>query len=155
VNAGPKALRVGCLLATLALGAATAHAEWAAGSLDEVPLHGNGQSWLVQATLNGTTRGLFLLDTGASLCVLSPGLARRLGLPPGGPQIDLRTANGVVRAPLVQLKSVDVGGNRARDIGAIVHNAVSPPVEGILGLSYLNRFRNYSVDPRRRVLRLQ
>jgi len=140
--------------AVLALRGA-AEAEWVGGVQAEVPLNGNGQSWFVRATVNGTVSGLFLLDTGASLCVLTPSTARRVGLPPGGPHIDLRTANGVVRAPLVQLRSVEVGGNRARDVGAIVHTAVAPPLDGIIGLSYLNRFTSYSIDPRRRVLRLR
>lgn len=131
-----------------------AYAQWSSSGQAEVPLDGNGQSWLVRATLNGSVSGLFLLDTGASYCVLSQNAARRLSLPPSGARISLRTANGVVQAPVVRIGSVTVGGSRARDIDAVVHEAVAPPLDGIIGLSFLNHF-TYAVDPRRRVLRLR
>ena len=136
-----------------ALLAEPARAEWAAGAQSEVPLDGDGAAWRVRATLDGNVSGLFLLDTGASLCVLAPTVARRLRLAPAG-QVQLQTANGVVTAPLVQLRSIDVGGNRARDVMAVVHPAVPPPLDGVIGLSFLDHF-TYSVDPRRHVLRLR
>jgi len=97
--------------------------------------------------------GFFLLDTGATYCVLAPTAARRMSVKPTGETVDIRTANGTVRAPIVELASIDVGGNRARQVRAIVHPAVAPPLDGIIGLSFLNRF-SYGIDPRRRVLRL-
>jgi aspartyl protease family protein len=136
------------------LAAAPGRADWSTGGKSEIPLDGNGESWLVRATLNGNVTGLFLLDTGASLCVLAPTTARRLGLPPSGEQTELHTANGVVRVPVLRIPTVDVGGNRARDVPAVVHSAVAPPIDGIVGLSYLNNF-SYAIDPRRRVLRLR
>jgi len=141
-------------LLSLLLLAPAASADWATGAQTEVPLEGNGSGWLVHATLNGRIDGLFLLDTGASICVLAPGTARQLDLPAAAAQVELRTANGTVRAPVVQLRSVDVGGNRARDVEAVIHPAVPPPLDGIIGLSFLDHF-SYGVDPRRRVLRLR
>ena len=147
------------LLALLVLAglvaASPAPAEWSSGGKSEIPLDGDGKFWLVHATLNGNVTGLFLLDTGASLCVLAPTTARRLKLRETGEQTEMRTANGVVNVPLVQIQTVDVGGNRARDVPAVVHTAVGPPLDGIVGLSYLNNFGSYSIDPRRRVLRLR
>ena len=128
-------------------------ADWAGGLQREIPLDGNGNTWLVHATVNGSMSGLFLLDTGASYCVLAPTAARRLGVKASGESVEIRTANGVVRAPVIELATVDVGGNRARQVRAIVHPAVAPPLDGIIGLSFLNHF-SYGVDPRRRVLRL-
>ena len=128
-------------------------ADWAGGLQREVPLDGNGNTWLVHATVNGSMSGLFLLDTGASYCVLAPTAARRLGVKASGENVEIRTANGVVRAPVIELATVAVGGNRARQVRAIVHPAVAPPLDGIIGLSFLNHF-SYGVDPRRRVLRL-
>ena len=128
-------------------------ADWAGGLQREVPLDGNGSTWQVHATVNGSFSGLFLLDTGATYCVLAPTAARRLSVKPTGETVDIRTANGTVRAPIVELASIDVGGNRARQVRAIVHPAVAPPLDGIIGLSFLNRF-SYGIDPRRRVLRL-
>jgi clan AA aspartic protease (TIGR02281 family) len=127
------------------------YAEWTAGGRTEVPLDSNGSSWFVRATLNGNVSGTFLIDTGATLCVVTPTTARRLGFTPTGEEVELRTANGVVRAPILRLRTIDVGNNRARDVAAVVHDSV--PVDGIIGLSYLNNF-SYAVDPRKRVLRL-
>ena len=141
-------LALGALLVAMPLAA-----DWAGGLQREVPLDGNGNTWLVHATVNGSVSGLFLLDTGASYCVLAPTAARRLGVKASGENVEIRTANGVVRAPVIELATVDVGGNRARQVRAIVHPAVAPPLDGIIGLSFLNHF-SYGVDPRRRVLRL-
>jgi aspartyl protease family protein len=142
------------LVAVLAT-ATFARGEWTSAGGGEVPLDGNGHSWVVQATLNGRVSGRFLLDTGASYCVLAPATAHRLGLPSSSEHAELMTANGVVRAPLVRIQTLDVGRNRARDVPAVVHSAVSAPLDGVIGLSYLNNFSSYSIDSRRRVLRLR
>ena len=144
-------LAVGLLVALIA--AAPASADWASGGTSEVRLDGDGKAWLVHATLDGKVSGLFLIDTGATYCILTPTTARRLGLPPSPLQADMQTANGVVHVPVIHVPTIDVGGNRARDVTAVVHNAVGAPLAGILGLSYLDNFR-YSIDPQRRVLRL-
>jgi clan AA aspartic protease (TIGR02281 family) len=146
--------RLAAALVLAALVSGTSRAEWTGGANSEVPIEGNGSAWLVRATLNGNVSCTFMIDTGATLCVLGPGTARRLNLTPTGEQVELRTANGVVQAPVVHLRTLDVGGNRARDVTAVVHGAVGAPLDGIIGLSYLNNFR-YSIDPRRRILRLQ
>jgi clan AA aspartic protease (TIGR02281 family) len=98
--------------------------------------------------------GLFLLDTGASYCVISQSVAHRLGLRATGEQEVVATANGLVRAPVVTIRYFDLGSNRARDVKAIVHDAVLPPLDGVVGLSYLNNF-SYVVDAKQRVLRLR
>jgi clan AA aspartic protease (TIGR02281 family) len=139
------------LLLLLAL-VAPAAAEPSLGS--EVPLRGDGSRWIVQATLDGRARGLFLVDTGASYCVIAPALARELALVHTGATVSLHTANGIVRAPVVRLRTVDLGSTRAHDVQAIVHDAVGPEVDGVIGLNFLNQFR-YAIDPRRRTLDLQ
>jgi clan AA aspartic protease (TIGR02281 family) len=141
------------LLALSVVVAGESRAEWTGGGGSEVPLEGTGSSWLVRATLNGNVTGMFLVDTGATLCVVGPTTARRLRVAPTGEQVELHTANGVVHAPVIRLRTVDLGGNRARDVAAVVYDSVPSPIDGIIGLSYLNNF-TYSVDPRRRVLRL-
>ena len=81
-------------LLVVALLTTPAAAEWVGAG--EVPLDGSDRAWMVHATVNGVVDGLFLLDTGASVCVLSPGTAQRLSLPPTGGEMQLQTANGVV-----------------------------------------------------------
>ena len=140
-------------LALLAV-AVPARGEWTSGGDGEVRLDGDGTAWLVHATLDSKLPGVFLLDTGATYCILTTATARRLHLSPGTVQAEMRTANGVVRVPVVQVPTIDVGGNRAHDVTAVVHDAVESPLAGILGLSYLDHFK-YSIDPKRRVLRLR
>ena len=119
-----------------------------------VSLEGDGTSWIVRATLDGRAHGLFLLDTGASYCVIAPDLARELSLAPTGTFATVATANGPVRAPIVLVRSLDLGGGvYAHDVEAIVHPA-APQLDGLLGLNFLNRYR-YAVDPERRVLELE
>jgi clan AA aspartic protease (TIGR02281 family) len=146
---GPAVLALAAILF-----ASTGHGDWEGSSQHEVPLDGTGSSWLVRATINGTFTGRFLIDTGASLCVLAPSVARRLQLPATAEEAELHTANGTVRAPVVHLKTVDVGGNRARDVPAVVQNAVGSALDGIIGLSYLDNF-SYAIDPKRHVLKLR
>ena len=136
----------------LALAIGSARGEWTPVR-KPVPPRGDGTSWTVQATLNGRTRALFLLDTGASYCVIAPGLARELALPPTGSFATVQTANGAVRAPVVRLRTVELGDTRAHDVQAIVHDAVGPQLDGVLGLDFLNRYR-YAVDPQARTLEL-
>ena len=142
------------LLALLGLAAALVAVPGGADSGREVPLEGDGKIWTVRATLNGRADGLFLLDTGASYCVISRSLARRLGLGASGEQTTLVTANGKVHAPLVTIRYFDLGTNRARDVKAVVHDSVGPPLDGIVGLSYLNNF-TFAIDGKQRVLRLR
>lgn len=128
-------------------------AGWTQAAEEEVPLEGDGTFWHVRATLNSRQRTTLLLDTGATLCVVSPDVARRLDLTPID-EVTLHTANGTVRAPLVRLRQLEVGDAKARDVDAVVHGAVSSPLDGVLGLNFLNRYQ-YAVDPKRRVLRLR
>lgn len=146
--------RLACLTLLVAVLATPTVADWRGGTRAEIPLDGDGHVWTVRATLNGRVSGQFLLDTGASVCVLAPETARRLDLEETGVDVDLRTANGIVRAPLVRLRTIEVGGNRAQDVTAVVHPAVSSSLDGVLGLSFLNTFDSYAIDPRRRMLRL-
>ena len=137
----------------LAIATVPAHGQWMVAA-SPVPLRGDGTSWMVQATINGRARGLFLLDTGASYCVIAPDLARELALSPTGSFATVHTANGAVRAPVVRLRLLELGGTRAHDVQAIVHDAVGPQLDGVIGLNFLNRYR-YAVDPQRRELELE
>ena len=146
-----SSLRFAALLFVLA--ASPTGAQWRTGG-SEIPLDGEGNVWTLRAKLNDRVSGTFLLDTGASVCVLAPKLAKKLDLEETGQDVELRTANGVVRAPLVRLDSIQVGRNRAEGVTAVVHPAVSGSLDGVLGLSFLNTFDSYSIDARNHTLRL-
>jgi aspartyl protease family protein len=95
----------------------------------------------VEARVDGR-RIEFLVDTGASHIALREREAARLGIYPRPSDYTVRvsTANGVTKAALVQLRSVEVGDILVRDVSAIVH-----PDEGLsvnlLGMTFLSRVR--------------
>jgi clan AA aspartic protease (TIGR02281 family) len=122
----------------------------------EARLTGDDSQLLVEAKVNGRVSGVFLLDTGASYCVITPDVARRLGV---GTQdtndtITLATPTGEIEAPMTTLRTVEVARTRAGNVSAVIYPAVAEPLSGIIGLSFLSQFE-FSIDSRRRLLRLR
>ena len=111
--------------------------------------------WVTDVVLNGTQRARFLVDTGASVCVISPELAETLGNGAGsdGPSVTLQTLSGRTTGPLVTIPSLRVGDAEARDVRAVVH-APGPGIDGILGNSFLSRY-TVTLDPEQGVLSLR
>jgi aspartyl protease family protein len=95
----------------------------------------------VEARVDGR-RLEFIVDTGASHIALRQSEAAKLGVFPRPSDFTVRvsTANGVTKAALVQLQTVEVGDIVVRDVPAIVH-----PDEGLsvnlLGMSFLSKVR--------------
>jgi aspartyl protease family protein len=98
---------------------------------------------------------LFLVDTGATFCVLTKATAMHLGLPssPLADPVTVHTASGSIEAPLILVDLIQVGGAEARSVQAIIHDVpgLSPDVGGLLGLSFLNRF-TVEIDPVRGIM---
>lgn len=120
-----------------------------------LPYRGTGRSLVVEAAVNGRRTGRFLLDTGASVTVISRRLAREADavVAAGTPRITLYTANGPVQAPLTTLASISVSGLEARDVIVAVHDlpGVGSEIDGLLGMSFLRYFK-VTIDPDRREL---
>lgn len=109
-----------------------------------ISIQRRGTSILVPARVNGTSVGVFILDTGATYTSLSSALARQLGVTTSGNStVRLATANGVIQAPLAVLDEVDIGGAVAKHIPAVIHDLHGMPatIAGLLGMSFLERFR--------------
>jgi len=86
------------------------------------------------------------LDTGATYTMIPWDIAEVLGYKPelSKDRVPLVTASGVERAPLITLKSISAFGKAADDVQTIVHNLPEKSyVDGLLGLSFLKRFRLY------------
>ena len=81
----------------------------------------------------------FVVDTGASVVVLSGADAARLGLDyRKGQPANMQTANGATTGYLVKLEKVRVGGIELRNIdGVVVEQGLGS--FGLLGMSFLNR----------------
>jgi clan AA aspartic protease (TIGR02281 family) len=109
----------------------------------EVPFEKRGPSVLVPGRVNGQPIGYFILDTGATFTSVSRSVADRLGIVSGGGTVRLATASGAIQAPLALLDEVDIGGAVAHHVPAVIHDLPGVPsaVVGLLGLSFLERFR--------------
>lgn len=108
--------------------------------------------FVVEAEVDGVPVR-FLVDTGASDVVLSPGDARRVGF-----DLDklafvkpYRTANGMVMGAPVRLGRITVGPVSLTDVKASVNGA--PMGTSLLGMSFLGRLSAYEVTGDRLTLR--
>lgn len=94
--------------------------------------------------LNNQIKGNFVLDTGATFTIISTALANKLGISTNGAlRINIMTANGGIRVPLVRLDSLEVNGLIAKDIPVIVYDFIpeTNKISGLLGLSFLQKFK--------------
>ncbi|MEX2453392.1 MAG: TIGR02281 family clan AA aspartic protease [Rhodospirillaceae bacterium] len=95
----------------------------------------------------------FLVDTGATVVVLSAADAARIGLDPDtlSYSFQARTASGVAQTARISLGEVSTGPIVVRDVpAAVIRDGLS---ESLLGLSFLNRLSGYEVREDRMILR--
>ena len=94
----------------------------------------------------------FMVDTGATNLVLSQQDARRIGLAMDSLNYILpsSTANGTVYGAGVVLDRVELGGFVDTDVGAVVNGGRMNI--SLLGMTYLDRFRSFSVEGDRLLL---
>jgi clan AA aspartic protease (TIGR02281 family) len=118
-----------------------------------IPVEMNGATIVVPVLLNRSMKTYMIMDTGASLTLISPHAAKKLGLKLG-PRISLITANGTTSAPLARLGSLKVGKAEAHGVDVTVQDfSPDPRIEGLLGLNFLSRF-HVSIDSKRQRLTL-
>ena len=94
-----------------------------------------------------------MVDTGASVVVLTPADAARLGLKLEADDFSatVTTASGPVRAAPVELKAVAVAGARVEKVQALVVEQGLP--HSLLGMSYLGRLSAFTATPAALTLR--
>lgn len=112
-------------------------------------------NWTAQVRLNDLRTARFLVDTGASTCVISPALASELRIrpDPDAAPVEMLTLSGRTSGSIVRIASVQVGEAEAEDVVAVIH-PTGPSVDGILGNTFLSRF-TVTLDPGRKVLSLR
>lgn len=95
----------------------------------------------------------FLVDTGASLIVLSPGDAQRLGFDLARIQFDryFETANGTVRGASAVLSELWLGERVLRNVPVSINEA--PMSNSLLGMAFLEQLESIEVRGDRLVLR--
>jgi clan AA aspartic protease (TIGR02281 family) len=98
---------------------------------------------VVQAQLCGSEPCYFLVDTGASRVTISPALVTALGLDNQvGEEIPVTVAGGTrVAGRSIEIPKIAVHGVEARNVKAVVLNESVLGADGLLGMSFLNRFR--------------
>ncbi len=99
---------------------------------------------VVDVELVGPLRSRILrmaLDTGATYVMIPLDVAKVLGYDPSDrshPRIDLTTASGTVKAPLITLERVGCLGVEVRKVEAVCHDLpAESTIDGLLGLSFL------------------
>ncbi len=106
---------------------------------------------VVEALLNKKVKASLLLDTGATVVLLSSGIAKRLRIRKNATKKDMvkvQMADGrKVNAQLIVLNTVSVEGAKARDVEAVVLSDYEGMggCDGLLGMSFLSRF-NFQID---------
>ena len=108
-----------------------------------VPFHQMGPLVVVKGILNGRVAADFMVDTGASLSMISQKSARDLGidLHVTRPTIPIQTMGETIHVPLVVLESIEVGGMQVKKITVAVYDLPHLDRPGILGLDFLKHFR--------------
>ena len=89
-----------------------------------------------------------ILDTGATYSTLSAEALENIGvhIAPDAPWVELQTAGGLIEAPLALVDAIWLGEFPVEWVTVAICEACShPPVEGLLGLNVLQRFR-VSID---------
>lgn len=123
----------------------------AVGTAAQVVKADDGHYW-AQARIDGRAVRV-LVDTGASVVVLTRADAGRLGVAPEPASFTgrIQTASGMVRAAPVRLNTVSVAGARVDRVEALV---VEQGLEySLLGMSYLGRLSAFEATPTALTLR--
>lgn len=120
----------------------------------QVPFKEVNGNMVVQGSVNGTPMN-FIVDTGASLVVITPTVAKRAGIDTSSaPRVKLETANGNVQAPAVQIGSLDVASFSLKQVRAAVVRVSPDAHTGLLGMSFLSHF-HMQVDHQHHMLILE
>ena len=115
-----------------------------AGGYVSVPLQMVGRSVTLSVKLNGERQARLILDTGATLTLLSRAIARDLGLYGESPVSSalVNTAGGQVSVDVMRIGMIEAGAASARNVPVAIYDLpdAPPAVEGLLGLSFLSHF---------------
>jgi clan AA aspartic protease (TIGR02281 family) len=145
------------LLERVRLAAAEAQPPESAAPATEVagiPLLRSGSHFLVDARL-GSQQARLLIDTGASLTMLTPDALNRRGVAAQatGKTGLFNTANGRVSAPIYRLDALSVGDWQVSDLDVGVLELGEPGIDGLLGMNFLRHFQ-FFIDQNEALLRL-
>jgi len=114
-------------------------------------------SIVVKATINGKGPYSFVLDTGASLTVISPDVAGKLDVTLTGERVMIMGVGpGSSMGQMCNIKELALGNARARNFQAVIHaipHLNQSGVVGLLGHDFLERF-NLNFNNQKKLLTL-
>jgi clan AA aspartic protease (TIGR02281 family) len=119
-----------------------------------IPLLRSGNHLLVDAIL-GSRQARLLIDTGASLTMLTPDALKRRGVAAHatGRTGIFNTANGRVSAPIYRLDTLSIGDWQVSNLDVGVLELDDPQFDGLLGMNFLGHFQ-FFIDQNEALLRL-
>lgn len=120
---------------------------------NEIVISANeGGGFHVYGAINGV-HIRFLVDTGASSIVLSPADAKKLGLDLNTLKFDraYETANGIGYGASTTVDELTVGHIHLTNVPVSINGA--PMSSSLLGMTFLNRMKSFSITGRKLVLR--
>jgi len=133
-----------------------------ASSFPSEPQVGRGGEVIINRRLSGEfaitgrvngARATFLFDTGASAVVLTAADARRAGVDAGDLafNVPVSTANGAAMAAETRLDRIAIGPIIMRNVPALIARRGALD-ESLLGMSFLERLKSYTVERDRLIL---
>jgi clan AA aspartic protease (TIGR02281 family) len=118
-----------------------------------IPLQRDNAGDYVEATVNGTQRVRFILDTGCSDVSLSQALVARLRAEGSLTAADslgaatFSTANGKVQGERFLLRSLQVGSRTVYKVGgSVTYSTARDDTIMLLGQTFLRKFKSWSID---------
>jgi clan AA aspartic protease (TIGR02281 family) len=101
-----------------------------------------GGHYVVKVLLNGSVPAELIVDTGATMVVLSERIGKRLGIHHNNslPKISLSTAGGKMESPLFVLDSLRLGDAEVFNLEATT-NPHMGEMDGLLGMAFLGEFK--------------
>lgn len=120
------------------------------GSETRIAMANDGHFWL-EANVNGAPHR-FLVDTGATLTAIAPSTAIRARIPEKALRqtVNMRTANGSVRAELATIAELRFGNIVARDLDAVIAPGLGDT--NVIGMNFLSRLARWRVEGRTLIL---
>ncbi len=127
-----------------------------ADASDTLALKRSGGALAVDATINDAAAVCMVVDSGASLTMISERTAGMLGLKDNrdAPMVPLTTPSGYVWVRLIALDSVRVGSVIMRDVETAINGGNLKNSADALGASFLDGLV-YKINPRKKTLSLK
>ncbi len=120
-----------------------------------IPIRQKENQFFVKTILNGHLEANLLLDTGASILVISEEIGKRLGFNrlDNMPQIEAETAGGKIWTPLIFLETATAANAKAFALEAVIDSKLDK-IDGLLGMVFFEQFK-MTLDRKKSQLILQ